>query len=178
MNFSLQEILENELVKIIPLEEIHFGKLFQLAKDEEVWSQHPNKNRFQRAIFQNFFIGAIESKGAFSIINKTTNQFIGSTRFYNFNEIENSIFIGYTFYGKEFWGKNYNAIVKKLMLDYIFKYVEVVNFHVGTENYRSQKAMKKLGAKNLGTLEIAYFGEESKLNILYKIKKVDWIESN
>jgi RimJ/RimL family protein N-acetyltransferase len=120
-------------------------------------------------------LGALESKGAFSIVDKPTNQIIGSTRFYDFNEDEKSIFIGYTFYGKKFWGKNYNSQVKKLMLDYIFQFVDFVNFHVGSENYRSQKAMEKLGAKNLATLEIAYFGEESRTNILYRVKKEDWI---
>ena len=86
------------------------------ASNEEVWNQHPNKNRFERDVFQNFFKGALESKGAFVIIDQKTQQIIGSTRYYDYNSADNSIFIGYTFYGKDFWGKNYNAQVKKLML--------------------------------------------------------------
>jgi RimJ/RimL family protein N-acetyltransferase len=176
MNFSVQQDIRNENVVLKPLKESDFEDLFSQAADEEVWNQHPNKNRYKREVFENFFSGALESKGAFVIIDKFSNQIIGSTRFYDFNEEDNSIFIGYTFYGKAFWGKNYNSQVKKLMLDYIFQFVVSVNFHVGNENFRSQKAMGKLGAQNMGELNVAYFGEESRTNILYRIKKEDWVK--
>jgi hypothetical protein len=69
-----------------------------VASDPEVWEQHPNKDRYQREVFENFFKGAIESKGAFKIIEKQWKYF-RSSRFYDFDESRNSIFIGYTFYG-------------------------------------------------------------------------------
>ena len=116
MKFSVQKILSNENVMLKPLQENDFEALFLQASNKEVWDQHPNKDRYKREVFQNFFDGAMESKGAFVIINQATNQIIGSTRVYNFDADENSIFIGYTFYGKEFWGKNYNSQVKKLMM--------------------------------------------------------------
>lgn len=175
MGFSTQQILSNEKVILKPLQKNDFEALFSQAADKEVWSQHPNKERYKREVFEVFFDGAMQSKGAFAIIDKEKNQIIGSSRFYDFNEKENSIFIGYTFYGKYFWGKNYNSQVKKLMLDYIFQFVDFVNFHVGNENFRSQKAMAKLGAENLGEMEIAYFGESSKKNILYRINKKNWL---
>jgi RimJ/RimL family protein N-acetyltransferase len=84
------------------------------------------------------------SEGAFIIIDKVSNEVAGSTRFYSYDEDENSIFIGYTFYGRKFWGGQLNPIVKKMMLDYIFQYVDLVKFHVGAENWRSRKAMEKL----------------------------------
>ncbi|WP_417429201.1 GNAT family N-acetyltransferase [Halpernia sp.] len=174
MNFSVQQELSNDNVLLKPLKESDFEDLFLQASDEEVWNQHPNKNRYKREVFENFFNGALESKGAFVIIDKPSNKIIGSTRFYDFNAEDNSIFIGYTFYGKNFWGKNYNSQVKKLMLDYIFQFVDSVNFHVGSENFRSRRAMEKLGAKNIGELDVAYFGEDSKMNVLYRIGKEDW----
>ena len=177
MNFSIQPTLENDIVSLVPLEKHDFEELFDVASDPKVWEQHPNKERYKREVFENFFQGAMESKGAFLIIDQETEEALGSTRFYDFNENDNSIFIGYTFYGKKYWGKNYNSQVKKLMLDYIFQFVESVNFHVGSENYRSQKAMKKLGAENLGEMEIAYFGEESRTNILYRIRRATWVEN-
>lgn len=174
MNFSIQPTLENENVKLIPLQEIDFERLFAVASDPEVWAMHPNKERYKRDVFQNFFKGAIESKGAFLIIDKNSEDVLGSTRFYDFNENEQSIFIGYTFYGTNSWGKNINSQVKKMMLDYIFQFVDKVIFHVGKDNIRSVKAMNKLGAKNLGELEVAYFGEDSKVNVVFEIKKEDW----
>ena len=174
MNFSIQETLSNENIILRPLQDNDLEALFLQAKIKEIWSQHPNKNRYKREVFENFFLGAIESEGAFVIIDKPTDQIIGSTRFYDHNEKESSIYIGYTFYGKDFWGKNYNSQVKEMMLNYIFEFVEIVNFHVGSENLRSKKAMEKLGAENLGEMMVAYFGEESKRNILYQISKTRW----
>jgi RimJ/RimL family protein N-acetyltransferase len=61
--------------------------------------------------------------------------------------------------------------VKHLMLDHIFQFVDKVIFHVGANNIRSQKAMEKLGAVNLGFEEVAYYGEATRTNIVYCIKK-------
>lgn len=174
MNFSIQPTLENEDVILAPLEKHDFEELFAVASDPKVWEQHPNKERYRREVFENFFAGAMESKGAFLIIDKETEEALGSTRFYDFNEDDKSILIGYTFYGTRSWGKNINAGVKKLMLDYIFQFVDTVIFHVGKDNIRSVKAMNKLGAENLGEQEVAYFGEDSKINTVFQIKKEDW----
>ena len=94
---------------------------------------------------------------------------------YDFNEKENTILIGYTFYGTNSWGKNVNPQLKKLMLDYIFQFVETVIFHVGKENIRSQKAMERLGAEQVREEEIAYFGELPKTNVVFEIKKENWL---
>lgn len=174
MNFSIQEVLSNDYVMLKPLHENDFEVLFSQASNKEVWDQHPNKDRYKYEVFQNYFDGAMKSKGAFAIIDPPTKQIIGSTRFYDFDKVAKTIYIGYTFYGKEFWGKNYNAQVKRLMLEYIFQFVETVKFHVGSENLRSQRAMEKLGAENLGEIEVAYFGEASKMNILYELQKKNW----
>ena len=174
MNFSIQPTLENENVKLIPLQESDFERLFAVASDPEVWAMHPNKERYKREVFKNFFTGALGSAGAFLVIDKNSGEVLGSTRFYDFNEEDNSIFIGYTFYGTKSWGKNINAKVKKMMLDYIFQFVEKVIFHVGKDNIRSVKAMEKLGAENLGIEEVAYFGEAPKLNAVFQITKKAW----
>ncbi|MGZ5210493.1 MAG: GNAT family N-acetyltransferase, partial [Kaistella sp.] len=117
MNFSLQTRLENENFKLIPLQEIDFERLYEIASDPKVWEQHPNKERYKRDVFQNFFKGAMESGGAFIVVNKNSNEVLGCTRFYDFDEENRSILIGYTFYGRDSWGKNVNPQVKKLMLD-------------------------------------------------------------
>lgn len=178
MYFSIQPQLENESLKLIPIQESDFEKLFEVASDPAVWAQHPNKNRYKREVFQTFFKGAMESLGAFLVVEKSTGEIAGSTRFYDFNSEDNSLYIGYSFYGTKFWGKGINPQVKKLMLDYIFQFVDKVNFHVGATNFRSQKAMEKLGAIKTMELSVAYFGEEEKTNFQYEIQKKDWLKSN
>lgn len=177
MNFDVQPILENEIAKLIPLKESDFEVLYKVASDPKVWEQHPNKNRYERDTFQNFFQGAIESKGAFLIWDKRTNQIAGSTRFYDFDQAENSILIGYTFYGTDFWGTGINPSVKKMMMDYIFQFVDIIRFHVGAENFRSRTAMTGLGAELIEEKDVAYFGEPTRRNAVYEMKKSDWENS-
>ncbi|MBS1764294.1 MAG: GNAT family N-acetyltransferase [Bacteroidetes bacterium] len=174
MDFSIQPELENDKTKLLPLKENDFEELYQVASDPEIWEQHPNKDRYKREVFLNFFEGAIKSKGAFKIIDKTTGKIIGSTRYYDYNEAENSIHIGYTFYAKSYWGRSFNHTVKTLMLDYIFNYVSKVIFHIGAKNIRSQIAISRLGVEKTGEEEIAYHGEPSKLNFVYEITKNAW----
>ncbi|UFK97672.1 GNAT family N-acetyltransferase [Kaistella faecalis] len=174
MNFSIQPILENENFKLIPLQENDFERLYVVASDPKVWEQHPNKERYKREVFENFFKGAMESKGAFLVVSKDSGEVLGCTRFYDFDRENKSILIGYTFYGRNSWGKNVNPQIKKMMLDYIFQYVETVIFHVGKENIRSQVAMERLGAEKEGEEEIAYFGELPKINVVYEIRKENW----
>lgn len=171
---SLQPELSNEHVILEPLRESDFETLYQIASDPEVWAQHPSKDRWKREVFQSFFEGAMASDGSFIIKHRQSGEALGSSRYYDYNEDENSIFIGYTFYGTKSWGKGFNTQVKKLMLDYIFQYVDLVKFHVGAENWRSRKAMEKLGAKNKGEIVVAYHGEADRLNVEYWISKKDW----
>lgn len=172
MNFTIQPTnLKNQLIQLVPLQENDFEELYSVASDELVWEQHPNKLRYQKPVFQNYFEGAMESKGAFFIREANTNEPIGSSRFYDYDEKDNSIIIGYTFIGRKFWGNGYNKALKKLMLDYAFQYVDKVYFHIGAKNIRSQKAIEKIGAVKIAEQEVTYYGEDSKMNFIYLINK-------
>ena len=170
MNWQPTDLM-NDKVYLIPLQEEDFEELYAVASDPLIWEQHPNKNRYQRTVFLNFFKGAIESKGAFIIRNTQTKEAIGSSRFCNYNELANQIEIGYTFFARKCWGKLYNKAVKDLMIHYALQKVESVHFFVGAENYRSQKAMEKLGAQKIREVIMPYYGEPGRLNFEYEIKK-------
>lgn len=163
-------ILENEWVKLIPLHETDFELLYDVAKDPLIWEQHPNPDRYKKEVFQTYFKGAIESKGAF-LINNNSDEPIGCTRFYDYFPDKSEIKIGYTFFSRDCWGKPFNRSTKLLMLDYAFRFVDHVLFHVGANNIRSQKAMGKIGAIKIGEEQVAYYGEASKNNFVYRIAK-------
>jgi N-acetyltransferase len=169
--FNIQQVLENNNVLLRPLQEEDFDALYAVASDPEIWEQHPNRDRWKKAVFQVFFDGAIQSKGAFKIISKETGEVIGSTRYYDYNQQENSIFIGYTFYATKCWGTGINHSVKKMMLDYLFQFVSKVYFHIGAANIRSQIAIGRLGAEKIAEQSVAYVGEAAKLNYVYVIEK-------
>lgn len=170
-SIDIQPVLESENILLTPLQEKDFESLYAAASDPKIWEQHPNKDRWKKEIFKTFFEGGIQSKGAFLIIDKNNNNVIGSTRFYDYNEQEKSIHIGYTFYTTQCWGKGINSLVKTMMLNYIFDFVSKVYFQVGAENIRSQIAISRLGAVKIDEQEVSYFGEKPSLNFLYEITK-------
>lgn len=174
MKFNIQPILENESVILHPLLEEDFEALFNVASDPKIWEQHPNKDRWQKEVFKTFFEGAMQSQGAFKIVDKATGNTIGSSRYYDYNNEDNSIFIGYTFYATSCWGTGINKSVKKLMLDYAFQFVSKVYFHIGANNLRSQIAIARIGAEKIAEQEVAYFGEPDRLNFVYVITQENW----
>lgn len=172
MNFNPQPThLQNQWLKLIPLQQHDFEELYAVASDPLIWEQHPNKLRYQREVFQNYFEGAMQSEGAFLIRDTKSNEVVGSSRFYDYNEKESSVLIGYTFIGRKFWGNGYNKALKELMLQHAFQFVDNVYFHIGATNYRSQKAIEKIGAVKIDEFEVEYYGEDSKLNFIYMLTK-------
>lgn len=172
--FNIQPTLSDERILLLPLLPTDFEQLFEVANDVQIWEQHPNQDRWKKDVFYTFFLGAIASKGAFKVIDPTNGKIIGSTRFYDFDFENESIFIGYTFLATQFWGKGINHAVKRLMLDYIFKYVSKVYFHIGANNLRSQIAIVRLGATKMEERAVPYWGESPKLNHVYMISKEMW----
>lgn len=165
---DLQPTLSNDLITIKPVQEKDFETLFSVASDKLLWEQHPNNDRYKKEIFKVFFDNALQSKSTFVVIDNKTNGIIGSSRYYEFNKSNNSIAIGYTFISRNFWGTDYNSSLKKIMIDYAFQFVDKVYFHVGETNYRSQKAVEKLGALKIGEL---LDDTSPKTNWLYELKK-------
>ncbi len=81
MILDLQPTLENELIILRPLSENDFESLYQVAKDALIWEQHPSKDRFKKDVYAAFFKESMDSKGALLVIDKESNEVIGSTRF-------------------------------------------------------------------------------------------------
>lgn len=164
------DILENEIIKIIPLEESDFGRLFEVASDPLIWEQHPDKNRYKKEIFQIYFDNAINQKTAFLIIDKATNSIIGSTRYYDYNAENSSIAIGFTFLVKSHWGGFYNKSCKTLLIEHAFQFVDKIYFHIGAANIRSQMGTSRIGAHKVDEYESEENGIITK-NHTYLIEK-------
>lgn len=164
------EFLENDLIRLIPLQEHHFEELYTVASDPLIWEQHPIKDRYTKEVFKPFFDTAITSKSSFLILDKKTNEPVGTTRFYDYKPENSSVAIGYTFIGRKFWGGAYNQSTKKLLIDYAFHKVNSILFHVGEENIRSQKAVLKLGATKINEINFPHNGIDL-LHYEYELKK-------
>ena len=171
MSFDLQPHLRGELIELRPLAPNDWQELLAVASDSLIWEQHPERDRYKEDVFRVFFKEALESGGAFVVIDRKTQQIIGSTRFYGYDSGKSEIEIGWTFLARKYWGGQYNREMKELLLAHAFKFVEDVVFYVGETNIRSQKAMEKIGAIKLETATRTYGNHPPHLNVKYVIRK-------
>ena len=147
MNSPWQPTLENELVLLRPLIKKDLEELFFVASDKRIWEQHFAKERAERNGFEKFFKDSLVSKGALVIIDKSSREIIGSSRYYPVTDFPDKIEIGWSFLSPEYWGGTYNRSFKSLMVNHALDFVNDVLFFVRQDNIRSQKAMKNIGGK-------------------------------
>jgi N-acetyltransferase len=167
MPFELQPTLHGKLVTLRPLRDEDWHALFAVASDPLIWEQHPQRDRYKEDVFREYFRGAMESGGAFLVLDATTGEAIGSTRYYEYHEAESDIVIGWTFLVRSRWGGAYNREMKQLLLRHALRFVETVVFRVGPNNARSQRAMEKIGGVRAGTRR----NDRGEENVLFKITR-------
>ena len=147
-SIDMQAVLESETLLVRPLRVDDLDALHAAAADPLIWEQHPSPLRYQRAVFEKeFFNGALASGCAFVVIDKVTKKIIGSSRYYDWDPLKREIAIGFTFLARNHWGDGSNRELKRLMLEHAFRSADVVWFHIGRTNWRSRKAVEKIGAQ-------------------------------
>ena len=144
---DIKNQLENKNFILRQLNNNDFDLLYNIGKNEKIWEQHPENDRWKTEKFKIFFNNGIKNIfGLYGIFDKSNNTIIGSTRYYSYSKKNNSIKIGFTFLTPEYWGTDTNLQIKTLMLGHAFNYVENIYFDIGKNNIRSRKAIEKIGA--------------------------------
>src|SRR5690242_18837936 len=151
MPFDLQPILTGELVELRPLCAEDYERLYAVAKDPLIWEQHPHSDRYKPEVFRMFFKEAMESGGALLAVESKSGEVIGSSRYYGYDPANGEVEIGWTFLARSHWGGRYNGEMKRLMLQHAFRFVDNVVFRIGPLNFRSQRAVEKIGAVQAGS---------------------------
>jgi RimJ/RimL family protein N-acetyltransferase len=133
-----------------PLKRTDFKALYEIASDPLIWELHPDRLRYTERGFQAFFEKALLDDCCSYILSDMTNgRTIGSSRYYAYNVVEASVFIGYTFLSREYWGGIWNSRLKLAMLTTAFRFCKIVYFEAGPANLRSIAALEKLGARRM-----------------------------
>ncbi|MDP9266948.1 MAG: GNAT family N-acetyltransferase [Acidobacteriota bacterium] len=174
MTFDLQPRLQGKLLELRPLAPQDFDALYQAASDPLIWEQHPESDRYQRDVFQSFFDSALESRGAFAVIECKTGRIIGSSRYARLDVEQRQVEVGWTFLERAFWGGEYNGELKALMLDHAFRFVDRVLFIVGENNLRSQRAVEKVGGSVVGKEERPGRDGRMEPNAVLAITREEW----
>lgn len=150
---DLQPVLQGPTLTLRPLQPDDFEAMHAAASDPLIWVQNPQPTRWQREVFRKVFDSGIESGGALAVLDRAHGTIIGTSRYYDWMPDTREIAIGYTFLSRPYWGGATNRELKQLMLTHIFQWADTVWFHVGVDNWRSRKAMEKIGGS------LAYYGD-------------------
>lgn len=152
-NFFEQEIiLEDELVRIEPLEERHFELLLPTAMEESLWLFTVAQAN-SRESFRKYFDEALKEKQnkrsyPFAYYHKPQQRYVGSTRYGNIEFAHKKVEIGWTWIHPSLQGTGFNKHCKFLLLSYGFETLGLNRIELKTShlNLKSQKAMLKIGA--------------------------------
>ena len=153
-------ILENNSVQLVPLNLEHTTECIHYALTEPTIWQYSMVNPGGSASPMERYIAfaineRIENKGyPFIVIDKTTNQLAGCTRFYDIDFNNKAASIGYTWYAKKFQRTGLNRHCKLLLLTHAFEVwnLERVEFRADINNTASINAMKNIGCIEEGVL--------------------------
>ncbi len=184
--FPQNILLEDERVLIRPLQTEDLEWLLPYAVQEpELWTYSAISAAGKEGMTE-YIQHAIRERKAekeypFIIFDKLSNEYAGSTRFYDIQLSFTSTQLGYTWYGKKFQRSGLNRHCKFLLLSYAFEKwgMERVEFRADHRNQPSIEAMINIGCTVEGLLRsnmpLATGGRRS--SIVLSILKTEWVET-
>jgi RimJ/RimL family protein N-acetyltransferase len=162
MTFDLQPVLTGELVVLRPLRSDDHDALYAVASDPLIWEQHPARERATPEGFRRFFDESLASGGALLASDAATGEVIGSSRYFAYDAAASEVEIGWSFLARSRWGGRYNGEMKRLMLEHAFRSVDRVLFIIAADNWRSRRAVEKIGG--------VYAAPHGEAKVVYEIR--------
>jgi RimJ/RimL family protein N-acetyltransferase len=142
-------MLAGDLVRLRPVIPEDWDALFAVASDPQIWAIHPAHDRWREPVFRRFFDEALAGGGALVVEDLATGAVIGSSRYDLQRAAPGEVEIGWTFLARSHWGGAVNLDLKRLMVGHALKHFAQAVFLVGPENWRSRRAMEKIGGRLL-----------------------------
>jgi len=117
----------------------------------------------------------------FTIFDKRTNEYAGSTRFYDIQPAFKTTLLGYTWYAPKFQRTGLNRHCKFLLLQFAFEQwgLERVELRADPDNERSVTAMKAIGCVPEGVLRnhMPTVSGKRRNTIILSILKDEWFST-
>jgi N-acetyltransferase len=173
--------LTGAAVTLVPLGIDHVEPLKAAVMDGELWrlwfANVPSCDQME-----GYVIRAVEStaKGnvAFAVRLNSTDRIVGTTRFYNVDEINRRPMLGYTWYANSVCKTGVNTECKLLLLQYVFEEKDAiaVEFRTHYFNQASRTAIERLGARQDGILRSHQIMRDGSIRdtVVYSILRHEW----
>lgn len=178
-------VLEDSRVMLRPLIETDVEPLLPFSLNEpEIW-KHSLVTAAGEEKLHAYVHAACEARKSgkeypFVVWDKRTQQYAGSTRFYDIQSAQGYLQLGYTWYGKQFQGTGLNKHCKFLLLSFAFDQLafDRVEFRADANNERSIRAMKSIGCTVEGILRSNGFRPDGSRrdSIVLSILRNEWDE--
>lgn len=176
------KILENNFVKLIPMEITHIDGLYEAAVDKRIW-EHMSNYLMTRDNVEQYVQDAQKKKDStidfpYVIVDQESNKIIGATWLMDVSMMHKRLEIGSTWINPKYWRTNINTNCKYLLLKYCFEVLEFQRVQIKTDykNIRSQQAIERLGAIKEGILRNHMIRKEGTIRhtVMYSITKEEW----
>ncbi len=176
-------VLEDERVLLRPLQETDIEFLLPYALNEPDTWFYSHKSAKGEEGMRNYIGTALANRVAgkeyaFIVFDKTTGKYAGSTRFYDIQTENDTLQLGYTWYGEQYRGTGLNKHCKFLLLQLAFETLGMlrVEFRADARNERSIAAMKSIGCTVEGILRSNMWLEDGgrRDSIVLSILKDEW----
>ncbi|WP_461453205.1 GNAT family N-acetyltransferase [Mucilaginibacter sp.] len=178
-----QYVLEDERVLLRPLNITDDEHLLYYALNEHSTWRYSSLGAYGSEGLSEYITNALNARAAgkeypFIVFDKQAGKYAGSTRFYDIQPQNQSLQLGYTWYGEQYRGTGLNKHCKFLLLQFAFEELcmERVEFRADARNERSIAAMKSIGCTIEGILRSNVPLREGgrRDSIVLSILKNDW----
>ena len=154
--FDKEIILENNRASLTPLKAEDIYELDKIAYEPSIW-QLGMSNIREKKDLEEYIATALREKAGktaypFLIFDKQTNSVAGSTRYGDISFEHKRLEIGWTWIHPKHQGQGLNKACKFLLLQFPFEQLQFNRVKLKTDvlNQQSQRAMRKIGAKEEG----------------------------
>ena len=174
--------LEGRYVRLDPLTEAHAEALVAAASDGELWNTKvtiiPDAAGITSYIEAALAGQSLGKELPFVIINKSSNEVAGTTRFYEMRPNDRAAAIGYTWLARNAQRTPVNTESKLLLLTHAFEKWNCLRIELITDvlNEQSRAAILRLGAKQEGILRnhLILPSGRSRDSVVFSIIDSEW----
>ena len=176
--------LEQGNIRLEPLSIEHLQGLITATQDGELWNirvtsaPHPDQVAayIEHALQQH----EQQQRQAFAVVNTQTGKVLGTSSYHDIVPNIRRLEIGYTWYAASAQRTHVNTTCKFLLLRHAFEDLgaQLVGFRTDNFNYRSQRAIERLGAKKDGVLRHHQPRKDGTVRdtVMYSIRAGEWAE--
>ena len=174
--------LENEAVRLIPLEPDHARALGEAACDGRLWELHvttvPRPQEMAEEIRRRLSLQRDGSMLPFTVVVRGSERIVGQTTYMNADAKHRRLEIGSTWYAHSAQRTAVNTACKLLLLEHAFEHLDcmAVEFRTSSLNLQSRRAIERLGATLDGVLRHHMRHKDGTIRdtVVYSIIAAEW----